>query len=634
MKAAIGKRETEKWKQTPPFPIQQQILQQQQQQIEDQTSTQININTPGEQTSQPINPPTSLIDTTSSLTPSITSRPDGAGAKSSVQPLSWQWNADSFDREYELYTRIAVEEEKVTPELVKQFRLGKFDWHNLLPNYPKSGHGDLDFSRLVASEVATTKFLTYDFSLHHYWNWGKDHGPLKEFSSCRKVYDKCSIHPKADCLNNGLCGWCEKSQICIDRMGKPLPYDEHEHKTACPLDELLVGPQNMNLQCQGQVMRFEGGFGRSQDNSNGCKLMLTDRLLQTSLNPNAGSMYYHFLSEHFEPWYEQNFASGKIRDRYSHVVITDGSMDHFHDYFGIFTRICPRYAREISDGTCFCQHPPSTAAQAIIPPEGVLPVTKRLVDAMVNNLGLQDVYPSPHRPAIALLSRENKRFILNELELARIAVENGVSIKLLPLEFMTIYEQIREFRRVHILSGIHGSGLTNYFLLHNNDQPRPGGLAGYEPNAHSTAAGMSDANFASLLSRKRGFVNYCLQLMPHRVAIGGGGLRGFAQRSGCQYEEWIQPKRANTVLHTHFLNRNDFTRLEELMQHVSWTITITTKKMEQGCNQIGFPDNSKANPPPSVKRLMSNNTSFVSLLVVAVVARVQFTRIVHSSPFG
>ena len=67
---------------------------------------------------------------------------------------------------------------------------------------------------------------------------------------------------------------------------------------------------------------------------------------------------------------------------------------------------------------------------------------------------------------IGLISRRKKRFILNEYELVDITRAMGYECILLPLETMTIYEQMRELRTLDILIGIHGSALDNSVFLH------------------------------------------------------------------------------------------------------------------------------------------------------------------------
>jgi hypothetical protein len=74
------------------------------------------------------------------------------------------------------------------------------------------------------------------------------------------------------------------------------------------------------------------------------------------------------------------------------------------------------------------------------------------------------------RPHCSVVSRRNKRFILNEDELVRKARKMGIETHILPLEHMSPYEQLRAFRTVNILFGVHGSGLTNAVLL------QPGGV--------------------------------------------------------------------------------------------------------------------------------------------------------------
>lgn len=48
------------------------------------------------------------------------------------------------------------------------------------------------------------------------------------------------------------------------------------------------------------------------------------------------------------------------------------------------------------------------------------------------------------RPKIGIISRRKKRFILNEFEMADIAMSYGFEVVLLPLETMTYYEQVCE----------------------------------------------------------------------------------------------------------------------------------------------------------------------------------------------
>lgn len=277
--------------------------------------------------------------------------------------------------------------------------------------------------------------------------------------------------------------------------------------------------------------------------------------------------------EHLEPLYESSWRGGRIDDRYTHVVVASGSSDHFHDWYGPFTRLCPRYTSEMPDGLCFCapEHATADGPRPALTDDARLPPSSGVVDAIVRNLGLEHVRPPRDRPALGMVSREHKRFILNELELARIAVEQGVSFKLLPLEYMTVYEQVREFRRLHWLVGIHGSGLINVLFLHTQQSASDAGAShqpGLPPLPPNQSHLSGDAAIAARVMLKQSFRQYCLQVMPYAVRIGGEFFRPMAQQVGCQYEEWLQPKRSNTVIHTHFLGANEFRNLDALMQRV------------------------------------------------------------------
>jgi hypothetical protein len=131
---------------------------------------------------------------------------------------------------------------------------------------------------------------------------------------------------------------------------------------------------------------------------------------------------------------------------------------------------------------------------------------KTMFDFLIQVLGLWDVVPAV--PHVTLLSRRNKRLILNEPELVA-AVADGlggaappgsVAVELASLETMTLYEQLALFRRTTLLAGIHGSGLINSIFMH------PG-----------TAL---------------------VQLMPFNVQSGASFFAGPASATGVAYFEW------------------------------------------------------------------------------------------------
>jgi hypothetical protein len=85
---------------------------------------------------------------------------------------------------------------------------------------------------------------------------------------------------------------------------------------------------------------------------------------------------------------------------------------------------------------------------------------------MLHFLELQAVEPPKNKVKIGLISRRRKRFILNEYELVRRVEEMGYECVLLPLETMTLYEQMQQLRSLDVLVGIHGSALDNAVFLH------------------------------------------------------------------------------------------------------------------------------------------------------------------------
>ena len=103
--------------------------------------------------------------------------------------------------------------EENIPTLVKAFRRGKIDWHDLVRPLPDTNNADYNWERLVQSEIDVTKILTWNTK-----GYKPNHGPLSAFAMCSFVKDKCMIHTKGDCLRNSFCGWCESSKICIDML--------------------------------------------------------------------------------------------------------------------------------------------------------------------------------------------------------------------------------------------------------------------------------------------------------------------------------------------------------------------------------------------------------------------------------
>jgi hypothetical protein len=84
---------------------------------------------------------------------------------------------------------------------------------------------------------------------------------------------------------------------------------------------------------------------------------------------------------------------------------------------------------------------------------------------LIDFLGLEGVEPPKEKVRIGLISRRRKRFILNEYELVQLTQQMGYECVLLPLESMTMHEQIKVLRSLDVLVGIHGSALDNSIFL-------------------------------------------------------------------------------------------------------------------------------------------------------------------------
>jgi hypothetical protein len=149
--------------------------------------------------------------------------------------------------------------------------------------------------------------------------------------------------------------------------------------------------------------------------------------------------------------------------------------------------------------------------------------------AIISLLGLTHVYPN--RPLVTLISRRNKRVILNEPELVRILRSMHVDVVVASLETMPLYEQVLLFRRTSVLVGMHGSGLINSIFMH------PG-----------TAL---------------------VQLMPYKVASGGSFFQFPAEERGVHYFEWMNPNKDKSVFHWHFLGDDYATRRDDILSQGS-----------------------------------------------------------------
>lgn len=128
---------------------------------------------------------------------------------------------------------------------------------------------------------------------------------------------------------------------------------------------------------------------------------------------------------------------------------------------------------------------------------------------------------------VGLISRRRKRFILNEYELVQKVQAMGYECVILPLEAMTLFEQMQQLRSVDVLVGIHGSALDNAVFLH------PGAVM--------------------------------VQLLPYKVEH-RCTFRGTAEQAGVVYMEWQLKDASKAVFHWDLLAQANNNALDLLSQ--------------------------------------------------------------------
>ncbi len=100
--------------------------------------------------------------------------------------------------------------------------------------------------------------------------------------------------------------------------------------------------------------------------------------------------------------------------------------------------------------------------------------------------------PPSSPPLVLILSRLNKRLILNEPDLVRLVYALGGTPRVIALEGMPLCTQVRLFRRAKVLLGMHGSGLINSMFMKRGSslvQVVPYNLAGADAFFKGTAIG-------------------------------------------------------------------------------------------------------------------------------------------------
>jgi hypothetical protein len=396
-----------------------------------------------------------------------------------------------------LQQRLAHNDESA---IVRAFRSGKVNWHDLMPpdpNPPPASEPKARLMKLVKREKDLTYMLTFDPNDPTY---GKDYGAkMAKHGQCTLLRDKCNIHDSAaECAENGFCYWCGSKGVCIGKHNSFLENSE----TKCPEE---YQPRADEAQCSDFTL-INNGRQSKTTNRGQCNVVVMQRAAFESVPSNAASMYWHWWGDYFGAFLGRLQSRGGLVDRASHIVIANNvQTPQFFHHFYLVSKFCWRTLKDIPSGTCFCNSVPA----------GPKAPNFKARDYIITQMGMP-LQPKLAHPRIGLISRKQKRFILNERRLLEVGRSMGVSGELLPLEFMTFYEQLSRLQKTTILVGIHGSGLMNSMFL-----PRD---------------------------------SVVIQVVPYNVQGATSFFRPTAVANGMHYMEWRNPDQKNTVFHWQFVS--------------------------------------------------------------------------------
>jgi hypothetical protein len=203
-------------------------------------------------------------------------------------------------------------------------------------------------------------------------------------------------------------------------------------------------------------MIHDDGFERATNPIAQCKVWIHQPAVVFDIDSESQSMFYHWWAS----WSQiTDYWKRKLKSRRDiHVFMKKINDPALFNFFGILSDNCwRRVGKALNEGNCYCNIEEVHISQGHHGGDDNL---------LVNTLQLASIEPPKTAVKIGIISRRIKRFILNEYELFNQVVDMGYECVLLPLESMTLYEQIRELRSLDVLIGMHGSGLDNSVFLH------------------------------------------------------------------------------------------------------------------------------------------------------------------------
>lgn len=268
--------------------------------------------------------------------------------------------------------------------------------------------------------------------------YGTDHGTLLNYSSCNILGDVCTVHSSRTCAVDSFCAW--DGSRCRSKLE-----DIATERRDCSKHRI---PQFVN----------EHGALQPIKNSSACRQFVHEKAMTISVGEEPAAMFYHWW-RYFRGLYFS--TRGKYSGKKVHFLILSSTNTQFFHYFGLLSNSCWRRAKtQVPPGTCFCEVEPGKSGR-----DRASATDSVVMEHILNELGLAD-QPEPSRIRVGIISRRRKRFLLNEDELVDACLDLGLEVQILPLEQMTLFEQLAALRAVTILVGIHGSGrLCGYFRI-------------------------------------------------------------------------------------------------------------------------------------------------------------------------
>jgi hypothetical protein len=416
------------------------------------------------------------------------------------------------------------------PESIKAWRRAELDWHTLLPTdnskFQRDGATPPGYELLSIheKESSVTDFLTRYQASGLSSVYGHDHGALAEYAQCDVLADPCMVHSQQTCVADEFCTWDVANGEC---------YGWHSQPTQ---------PPKRPFKCSEPMAVVNGRFFpvANNDTTASCRRYVQNETVMVKIDGESQSMFYHWWAA-FQFLFARLWLAELGGTRDVHFLMAKSEDTAMYRFLGTISNNCWRRAeKQVPVGTCFCNTHEHEALQSHGPdgPRAAAHVKQMMIGG--DNTSRKAARLTAVLPALAsqhtivcLISRRKKRFVLNEFELCEAAARAGYVCRLLPLEDMTIYEQIKELNDCDVLVGIHGSGLDNSVFM----------------RAEQTVL---------------------VQLMPYRNNF-RASFPASTRISGVMYKEWHNNHENGTLMHWEFFkvaNQEAYDRLgkEEIIR--------------------------------------------------------------------